>query len=313
MESSMAKRKNSKRPDREGQKIQNAGFAALVIGFAFLISPMFIGQSKTLKTVSAGLSSDIAWWFIALGAGVLLFHSAINRIVKRIETKATDSVERKSNKVNTESVIKPRTVAKLPSKATFATEPNAQPQTQWSKKVFSDIEWRRFEAVCEKFYSQGKFRTKSQRHGPDGGVDIWMYFDDSEKPVSIVQCKNHASAIGVDKVRSFYGVMAANKLVSGQYVTSSTYTADARKFAEENGINAVDGDKLLQLFLSRTPAQQKELLDVAYEGEYAIPTCAGCGVKMVERLNKQKGTTFWACKNSPPCRNTLNWKSSISY
>ena len=40
----MAKRKNSKRPDREGQKIQNAGFAALVIGFAFLISPMFIGQ-----------------------------------------------------------------------------------------------------------------------------------------------------------------------------------------------------------------------------------------------------------------------------
>ena len=42
----------------------------------------------------------------------------------------------------------------------------------------------------------------------------------------------------------------------------------------------MDGARLLELIATRTPEQQKAVLAVAFEGEYWIPTCASCGVKM---------------------------------
>ena len=175
----------------------------------------------------------------------------------------------------------------------------------WNKQVFADIEWRRFEAVCERLFAQSGFKTKSQSHGADGGVDVWMYSAHAEGPVSIAQCKHFRSKeVDVKLIREFFGVMSSHKLQRGTFVTTSTFTAEAQKFANENGINALDGDKLLKLIATRTPEQQKELLDIAYEGEYSIPTCASCGIKLVKK------TKFWGCSNFPRCSTKIYFKAA---
>ena len=69
--------------------------------------------------------------------------------------------------------------------------------------------------------------------------------------------------------------------------------AHALAFAKANGISTQDGNGLLRTIRSRTPEQQAELLKVATEGEYWRPTCASCGVKMVE----PRGQKFWGCPN----------------
>lgn len=61
----------------------------------------------------------------------------------------------------------------------------------------------------------------------------------------------------------------------------------------------------MALIAKRTPEQQQELLDVAYEGEYWRPTCASCGTKMVERSRSSDGGLFWGCTNYPRCKRTL--------
>jgi hypothetical protein len=86
---------------------------------------------------------------------------------------------------------------------------------------------------------------------------------------------------------------------------SSTYTADAGKFAKDNGINALDGAGLLRLIAQRTPEQQQELLAVAHEGEYWRPTCASCGIKLVERSPAKGGLAFWGCSNYPRCKTRM--------
>ena len=172
-----------------------------------------------------------------------------------------------------------------------------EPQRSWSPTVFDDIEWRRFEALCEALFGQAGVRTESQSHGADGGVDIWLYSAHSPKPM-IVQCKHwRRKAVGVQQVREFFGVLKANDLRYGTFATSSTFTDDALVFAKENGINVQDRSGLLRLIASRTPAQQEALLAVAYEGDYWRPTCANCGVKMVERQPKEGGAAFWGCVN----------------
>ena len=77
--------------------------------------------------------------------------------------------------------------------------------------------------------------------------------------------------------------MASHKLARGTCATTLTFTQDAQTFAKANGINTTDGQRLLKQIETRTPEQQKQLLDVAFEGEYWRPTCASCGTKLVER------------------------------
>ncbi|WP_309682690.1 restriction endonuclease [Polaromonas sp.] len=181
----------------------------------------------------------------------------------------------------------------------------ARPST-WSPAVFAAIEWRRFEAVCETLFGQAGFETRSQTHGADGGVDIWLYSRHAEGAAAIVQCKHwQGTPVGVKEVREFFGVMASHKLQRGTYATTSVFTADAQHFAKANGINAMDGAALLRQIATRTPEQQEALLAVAFEGEYWRPTCASCGIKLIEREPARGGAAFWGCNNYPRCKSRL--------
>ncbi len=118
--------------------------------------------------------------------------------------------------------------------------------------------------------------------------------------------------MGVREVREFFGVMASHSLKRGTYATSSVFTGDALAFAKANGINAMDGERLLQTIRSRTAEQQAELLKVATEGEYWRPTCSSCGVKMTPRQPRAGGKPFWGCQNYPKCRSTLPMKEEAA-
>jgi len=175
------------------------------------------------------------------------------------------------------------------------------PPTTWSREVFELIEWRRFEAVVEALFAQAGFETRSQTHGADGGVDIWLYsihHADGDAPVSIVQCKQWMRwKVGVKEMRELRGVMAQHGIVRGQFVTTSDFTQDAREFAAGNGIGLHDVAGLLRLIATRHPKQQEALLGVAFEGEWWRPTCASCGIKLIERTARQSGRPFWGCEN----------------
>lgn len=175
------------------------------------------------------------------------------------------------------------------------------PPDHWSREVFELIEWRRFEAVVEAIFAQAGFETRAQAHGADGGVDIWLYSTNhahGDAPVSIVQCKQWMrQKIGVKEVRELRGVMAQHAIARGQFVTTSDFSADAREFAEANGIGLHDVDGLLRLIATRRPEQQQALLRVAFDGDWWRPTCASCGIKLVERTARQSGRAFWGCEN----------------
>jgi restriction system protein len=103
--------------------------------------------------------------------------------------------------------------------------------------------------------------------------------------------------VGVREVRELRGVMAQHGIARGQFVTTSDFSQDAREFAEANGIGLHDVDGLLRLIASRHAKQQEALLRVAFDGDWWRPTCASCGIKLVERTARQSGRMFWGCEN----------------
>jgi len=277
--------KSERRRERARRELAGKGWMAILIGILLLtVLPLLM---KDVLSGALGPAFRPAGW-AALAIGVVLV--GLNYVTTRTAA--------------------PAKVLADPAKPVFASEPSQstpstparQMKSQWSPSVLADIEWRRFEAVCEALYAQAGFTTRSQSHGADGGIDIWLQSKHSDVP-RIVQCKHWQSKmVGVKEMREFFGVMASHQLKSGTYVTSSTFSEDAIAFAKANGIHAQDGAALLKLISQRTPEQQMALLAVAYEGEYWRPTCASCGTKMVEKKSTKNEGSFWGCANYPSCR-----------
>jgi restriction system protein len=282
--------------------------AISVLGLAavFLLASLILGSSSSqpLLAVSKGLRMPTLYAFVP---GIVLL--AVYLVIRR-KPNAFPPLKQEPTLFARDTTA----FSQLDSRTAESTQQPDEPlhrgllprATTWSAQVFRDIEWRRFEAVCGSLFAQAGFEARAQSHGADGGVDIWLHSTNAEGPAAIVQCKHWlGKQVGVKEVREFYGVMSSHKLVRGTFATSGTFTPDAREFAKSNGISALDGQGLLALISRRTPQQQKELLETAHEGEYWRPTCASCGLKMVERSTRRDGKLFWGCVNYPRCHNTL--------
>ncbi len=280
----MAASKKTK-PNKMGMDtLLEKGVLVAGVGLAVLLSPLFFSAVPMLQSVDLGLRT-MGWPLIALGLVFVAVHFVLkSRATQTVAASVPHSARREP--------------AMLPTQRT--------PATAWSPAVFAAIEWRRFEAVCEALFTQAGFSTRAQSHGADGGVDIGLHSAIAQGPVGVVLCKHwEGKPVGVKEMREFFGVMASHKLQRGTYATTSTYTPDAKQFAKDNSINALDGPALLALIAQRSPQQQQALLAVAYEGDYWRPTCANCGPKMVERARAEDGAGFWGCANYPKCKQTM--------
>lgn len=319
----MTKAKPTKRQKRALNTLLEKGVLATSLGIVFLAAPFFLKSSGILSAVAVGLRGP-GW--LALGTGLVLLgiHHATKAKVEAatampvtaanvLKREPWDSREawgrvEPAGAIVDDAGARPMPKMRAPpvrSEPTFSTAP-APSHTGWSPAVFAAIEWRRFEAVCEALFAQAGFQTRSQSHGADGGVDIWLHSANAPGPVSVVQCKHwQGKPVGVKEMREFFGVMSSHQLKRGTYATTSTYTADAQQFAKTNAIHTLDGPALLALIAKRTPEQQRALLAVAFEGEYWCPTCASCGTKMIARMPAKGGAAFWGCSNYPRCKATF--------
>lgn len=186
------------------------------------------------------------------------------------------------------------------------------PPSVWSPTVFRVIEWRRFEAVLEAYFAQAGFITSAKSHGPDGGVDIWLYSrHEPGVPVGLVHGKHwHGKKVAAAQVTEFMKVMAAHQLRRGLFATASMFTPDAADYARNHRVQPLDPKALVDLIGQRSPEEQKSLLSLALQGEYWRPTCWKCQVKLVERDDAKDGKPYWGCTNDPICKTTMGMRKS---
>ncbi len=283
------------------------GVKAVVLGMAFLIGPLFVG-SPALQGALGALRGT-GWLLLVAGIGIVLAPRLISSVRGAAVQPAAPIPPLR------EPVRRPAPAAQVVDRvdddvaaAVLPTTEGPRKPLEWAPEVFDAIEWRRFEAVCERLFSQAGFETKAQSHGADGGIDIWLHSKNHpEGPVSVVQCKRWSSKpVKVAEVRALLGSMTDKKVKRGIFATTSTFTLDAAEFAKANGIQLLDRAGLLALISRRSPEQQRDLLAVATEGDFWVPTCASCGVKMTRRTPKKGGQRFWGCVNYPRCKTTLN-------
>lgn len=156
--------------------------------------------------------------------------------------------------------------------------------SRWSLELLRALEWKRFEEVCSGLFQRLGFRTKTTRCGADGGVDIHLYKQSTDKADVIVQCKAwNSRPIGIKPMRELLGVMASTGVAEGIFVTTTNFNREAREFAKVNRIDCMDGEAVLGAIDALSQEERDSLLKMATTGDYKTPTCASCGIKLVKK------------------------------
>jgi Holliday junction resolvasome RuvABC ATP-dependent DNA helicase subunit len=109
-----------------------------------------------------------------------------------------------------------------------------------------------FESMISDLLNRMGFRAEMTKTTGDGGIDIIAMLD---KPIVggryLFQCKRFApeNLVGASTVRDFYGAVTADRAVKGVFITTSSYTAQAREFGERAGVELIDLRQLERLLV----------------------------------------------------------------
>lgn len=277
-----------------------------ILFFGYVLIPSFFGSSTVLHAAAQALKP-------LANLGALLF-SGIALVKWLWQQKASArnsaspvalvSVPRPPSTVSPASA--PRNVVRL--EPSLIETPTPMVPREWSLELIQEIEWKRFEDVCQQFYELKGIRSECTPLGPDGGIDIRLFQDsaDPQKPTAIVQCKAWGSSfVGVKPIRELLGVMVHEKIGKAFFMTSGSYSDEAKAFAAPNRITLIDGKMLLAMFQRLPEATSRKLFDFATAGDFNVPTCPSCGTKMRLVGGREGKRDFWGCGDFPRCRQKL--------
>jgi restriction system protein len=105
----------------------------------------------------------------------------------------------------------------------------------------------------------------------DGGIDGIISLDKLGLEKVYVQAKRWQSNVGRPDVQSFFGALAGRRATKGVFISTSSYTREAREFAESvsDKITLVDGVRLAQLMMDHgVGVQHRELRVPRVDSDY---------------------------------------------
>lgn len=170
-----------------------------------------------------------------------------------------------------------------------------------------DMHWSELEEVVTGMYERlGYSAQRIGGQGPDGGIDVVLRKGGNK---TFVQCKQwRARSVSVGVVRELLGSMTAEKAGAGVVITCGSFTGSAWKFASDNGIELIDGMRLVEKVgpVRRALVASGGFNQDEHSDGGAARDCPVCRGLMVRRMRSpmRGGGGFWGCSRYPVCKGT---------
>jgi restriction system protein len=167
------------------------------------------------------------------------------------------------------------------------------------------MSWQAFEAlVGEAYRRQGYSVLETGGGGADGGVDLRLRRNGD---TTIVQCKQwRKGKVGAPVIRELYGIVTAEKAVTGVAISCGTFTRQARTFAKDKPLRLVDGLTLLKMIAKVQSAPE---LQAALARAKPCPQCTAPMALRAKQHGRGAGSMFWGCTAYPYCKATRPYQA----
>ncbi|MGA3185758.1 MAG: restriction endonuclease [Bryobacteraceae bacterium] len=116
--------------------------------------------------------------------------------------------------------------------------------------LFNAMNGHEFEDLIEQLLSRMGLKIEGRCAAADGGIDMVATQGDAIVGGKfIIQCKRFSGSVGNSVIRDLFGVVHSEAANKGILITNSTFTKEARRFAEGKPIELVDGAQLQDLLI----------------------------------------------------------------
>jgi restriction system protein len=247
-------------------------------------------------------------WFTVVGPVAILFCGLLigaillaerRRAAREVEERMRNAATMEAKKTWQESMADQLKRANGQTVSSYAS--TSSPISELSFDLLNQLEWKRIERLVALYFQASGIRAECTQTGADGGVDVHLFRSGDSKLYAYVQCKAWIGDVNVKLVRELFGVMAAENILEGYFVTTGSYTPDAITFAKGRLV-LVDGQDLVKRINNLPLEARSKVLTEITQGDYRTPTCPRCDVKL---LFQETGTPpYWRC-NVPRCRYTM--------
>ena len=193
----------------------------------------------------------------------------------------------------------PSLVSPVPASAPIPF-PAAKPPTELTPQLLQELDWKRFDELVAASFRVDDWRAELARPDDDGDVDVYLYRGSESHPSAYVHCKSwHDGPVGAKPVRALFGVMAAGGVSEGWFVATGDFAPEVLEYATGKNVHLLTGGQFIERINALPSGPRTKFLAEAFKGDWRIPTCPRCGVKMVLRPEAQP---YWSCANYPRCR-----------
>ena len=183
---------------------------------------------------------------------------------------------------------------------------------KWTLDLLKHLEWRRFEELCLAYFNAVGFATSTSRTRDDGVLDISLRAEGAQSAGLLAHCRAwNPYPIGLKPLQDLRAAMSAAGVAEGVLVSCGRFTQGATEFAAKQGIDLIDGARLLGELAALAPEKALALLKLATKGDFLTPTCPACSIKMISRKSTGEGRAFWGCQNYPRCKQTFSSTANI--
>lgn len=117
--------------------------------------------------------------------------------------------------------------------------------TRQSLRALQALDPLAFERHVGGLFAAEGYRVALTKRSGDEGIDLWLSRPDGTKIPA--QCKRYgAEKVGSPDLQRFSGALRQALAVEGYFVTTSSFTPAAERWAAQEGIHLIDGPELLR-------------------------------------------------------------------
>ena len=189
-----------------------------------------------------------------------------------------------------------------------AGKKSLMPEERNALSDLKELSWSEFREYVVGLFQKLDFYTESKGTRDDQYADLRLK---KAARTSLVCCrKYYVGKIPLSMVSEFYAAMLKEPaLEKGYFITTGSFSHDARKFAADKPLVLIDGEKLMEFVkITESIASAKERSSLQNDPgkmDYACPVCgANMLLKTVEN-NPHSVTQFWGCSAYPSCKGAL--------
>ena len=181
-------------------------------------------------------------------------------------------------------------------------------ESRKSLSLLQDLSWKEFEEYIMHLFEELGYSLENK-----GG--LCAYSSDlkitREGRMSLVRCKKYyVRKVPLSMVTEFYDVMIKEpELEKGYFITTGSFSPEARKFADSKPIELIDSVRLMDFVRIadsiKSAKERSPIKNSPKKSDYRCPRCGGPMTLRTFRTEAAAGMQFWGCSAYPACKGTL--------